>query len=195
MPSPLSDRPLIWIDTETTGLDPTQHDIIEFAGIRDDTDETLHLKIWPERPENAHPKALAVNGYTPEAWEAAGAVKMKDAIGKIGAFLQDSVLGGQNVGFDEGFLREAFRTHKVPNRIGYHKLDTVTMALVHLRPLGIPSVSLHTICEVLGISNDGEHTALADVRRTRAVYRALINPSEKALAYWKERIEAMRAKG
>jgi len=193
MSLPVCDRPICWIDVETTGLDPQDHDIIEFAGIREDTGRTLHMKIWPERPENAHPQALEVTGYSIDAWEEAGAVSMADAIPQIATFLHDTILGGQNVSFDENFIKAAIKTYEVETRIGYHKLDTVTLALVHLRPLGIRSVSLHTVCQVLGISNRGEHTAMADVRRARAVYRSLLDPSPPMLEFWRRRIADLNA--
>lgn len=187
------DRPIVWLDTETTGLDPLENDIIEFAAVRDDTGESLEMKIWPDRPENANPRALEINGYSVEAWEEAGAVTMEEAAPKIAAFLHNVILGGQNVSFDEDFIKAALKTHKVETRIGYHKLDTVTLALVHIRPLGIRSVSLHTICNVLGISNEGEHTAMADVLRTQAVYQALRNPSKKDIDAWTRRISGINA--
>lgn len=191
MHRPVCERPLVWIDTETTGLDPQNNDIIEFAGLRETDGKTLQFKVFPERPENAHPRALEVNGYTREAWEEAGAIEMTEAIGQIVEFLKNAVLCGQNVSFDENFIKATMKRHGVDERIGYHKLDTATLALVHLRPLGAWSVSLGYICDVLGISNEGAHTAMADVKRARAVYRALINPTEAQLSFWKKRIEDM----
>jgi len=194
MAKSLSERSLVWIDTETTGLSPMKNDVIEFAALRDDTEETLVLKINPDRPENAHPKALAVNGYTPEKWAEAGAIPMAEALPKIVAFLGDGILAGQNVMFDVTFLKVTCERYNQEARFGYHLLDTVTLALTHLRPLGIKSVSLGVVCEVLGVTNENAHTALADVQRARAVYQLLSNPTDAQKAEWKAKIEALNAK-
>jgi DNA polymerase III epsilon subunit-like protein len=193
MPTPICDKPLTWIDTETTGLSADKNDIIEFYGVNEGTGAELHLYIHPERPENAHPKALEVNGYTEEAWKANGAIQMTEALPQISAFLVDVILAGQNVSFDERFIKATMGRHGDETRIGYHKLDTVSLSIATLRPLGIRSVSLHNVCKVLGVTNEGEHTAKADVRRTRAVYRALLSPSRRMLDYWQVRIAELNA--
>jgi DNA polymerase-3 subunit epsilon len=182
---------MVWLDTETTGLNPDKNDIIEFAGLREDTLETLHLKVYPERPENAHPRALEVNGYTREKWDEAGAIEMASAIPQIAKFLEGAILAGQNVSFDENFIKATMRRHDVETRIGYHKLDVATLALIRLRPLGAKSVSLGYVCDVLGISNEGAHTALADVHRARLAYYTLLDPPGGEADIWRERIEAM----
>jgi len=188
MPTPLTEKHVVWLDTETTGLDPNDHDIIEFAALREGTEEWLHLYIWPDRPENAHPQALEVNGYSIEEWERRGAISMEEALPQITRFLRNCILAGQNVSFDEAFVRATMKRYGNKDRIGYHKLDIVTLAIVHLRPLGLKAVRLHNVCKVLGISNEGEHTAKADVRRARAVYRALLDPSDDLREAWRFRM-------
>jgi DNA polymerase III epsilon subunit-like protein len=195
MSTPLTEKHLAWLDVETTGLDPVDNDIIEFAGVREDTGQALHLYIWPDRPENAHPQALQVNGYSIEAWEQRKAVSMGKALPQITSFLADSILAGQNVSFDEGFIKQTMKRYGNTDKIGYHKLDIVTLAIVHLRLLGLKKVRLHHVCNVLGISNEGEHTAVADVRRARAAYRALLDPSEDLKKAWAFRIAGLQDEG
>ena len=59
------------IDTETTGLDASKHEMLAFGAVvvvDGRIVETLELKIKPARIENADKKALEVNGYTERAW-------------------------------------------------------------------------------------------------------------------------------
>jgi DNA polymerase-3 subunit epsilon len=188
MSTPITERHIVWLDIETTGLDANDHDIIEFAALRDDTEKSLHFHIWPERMENATPEALEMTGYSLDAWEKHGAIPMAEALPQITAFLEDAILAGQNVSFDENFLKTTAKRYEFSHRMGYHKLDIVTLAIIHLRPLGLPSVSLHHVCNVLGISNEGEHSAMADVQRARAVYRTLVDPSDDLKQVWSFRI-------
>lgn len=191
---PVCDRQVVWVDLETTGLDPNCHEITQFGGINDFTGEQLELYVWPDHLERASEKALEITGFSEEAWRKAGAISGAEAIQKIVDFLGCSILAGQNVSFDEAFIKATMLRYQVKKRIGYHKLDVATLALIHLRPLGIRSVSLNTICDVLGISNEGEHTALVDAKRARDVYRTLVNPNHRMLDYWSQRISDMNAK-
>jgi DNA polymerase III alpha subunit (gram-positive type) len=195
MSTPLTDKHIVWLDIETTGLDPVDHDIIEFAGVREGPEDKLHLYIWPDRPENAAAEALEVNGFTSEEWERRGALSMGKALPQITRFLADSILAGQNVSFDEGFIKQTMKRYNNRDKIGYHKLDVATLAIVHLRPLGLKKIRLHHVCDVLGISNEGEHTAMADVKRARAVYRALLDPSDALKDMWAFRIAELQAEG
>ena len=73
--------PLIFVDTETTDLDPDTSAVIEVAMVRRDADGTetrFHTLIKPTEQElaDAHPKALEVNGYAadPSRWDDAPAM-------------------------------------------------------------------------------------------------------------------------
>ena len=182
---PVCDKHLVWTDCETTGLDEFDNDILDIAIVRvlhDGTEEVFESKVQMARPENAHPKALAVNGYTEERWaNARPAAEVFQEIHDRG-LLQDCILAGQNVGFDARFVNATFRRLGIKSRVDYHMFDTVTLALEHLKPY-IQSVSLVPVCIALGIPVDGAHGAMADVRMAMAVHKVLTTatPGEKAL--------------
>ena len=192
---PVSDKPFAWVDTETTGLDPNKNEIIDIAIIRierDGTQKITHNKIKMEHPENAHPKALAVNGYTEEAWAGAPTAKeVFEFIHKEG-LLQDCILAGHNVSFDAGFINATFARCGIDARVDYHLYDTVTVALANLKPY-LRSVSLVAVCEALGIPTDGAHTALADCRMALAVNEMLSYSDEETRARWATEIPARLA--
>lgn len=174
--TPLPDRLFACIDVETSGLDPNTNEILEFAGklvrprdfvvIKD-----LYFKVKPLHIETAHPKALQVNGYTPEKW--ADAIDPAEAAERIASFCEGAVILGHNPRFDIGFINALLRRYQIEKHIDYHVVDTVTLAIEHLVPLGLDSVSLVNVCKFLGIPNDDAHTAMGDVNRCLQVYQKL----------------------
>lgn len=161
---------LAFLDTETTGLDPNKAAILDIAIVRvvqrDDSTPvevtTWHTKIKPTEAELAlaEPKALGVNGFTPAAWE--HAQSMAEIGPRIVSMLDNTVLVGHNVAFDEAMIKANLARHGVPGKIPYRKIDTQVLAMEHLFPLGLKSGSLDSIREFLGWSSDGAHTALQD---------------------------------
>lgn len=226
-------RPLVFMDTETTGLDPGEHEMIEFAAVFEGdiwlvdlrngygfrsrpTTATLELKILPEHPETASPKALEITGYTPEKWAAEGAIPMSEALPRIIEFVERATLAntypklrtlhvdepkkwklfwpmpvGQNIPFDLRFLKDAFEKHDLMDKwpFHYHHLDTMTLAYEHLKPLGQHSVGLWAICKTLGISNEGAHTALVDAQRCREAFHKLVRATWWDRLRWKRHIK------
>lgn len=187
---PVHSKPFVWVDTETTGLDPDLNDIIEIAIVRvnpDGSEKVIHAKIRMERPENAHPRALEVNGYTDEAWAGAASVREVFEFIHNEKILQDCILAGQNVGFDSRFINATFKRLGIDARVDYHLYDTCTLALEHLKPW-VSSVSLVPICVALGIPTDGAHGAMADCRMAMEVDRKLRQATAEDRSRWASEI-------
>ena len=71
--------------------------------------------------------------------------------------------------------------------LGYHRIDTVTLAYEHLAPCGLEKLSLDTVCTFLGITNEGAHTAMADVERCQAAYDTLRCAGPLKRLWWRLR--------
>lgn len=171
MAYPPQDRSLIVVDLETSGLDPVKHEILEFACFNEKKGSHHSFKIKPRNIETASERALEINGYSEEAWK--DAMEPEDALHRINELLTGGIYLGQNIPFDLRFLNASFDRYGIKSLLGRRHVDTMTLAYEHLVPLGINSLSLGTICEFLDISNEGAHTASADVFRTYEVYRKL----------------------
>ena len=193
-PSPVSEKPFVWVDVETTGLDEDKHDIIEITIIRveparvsaghAERERKFTTKIKMARPENAHPKALEVNGYTENLWKyARDGKEVWQAIVEEG-LLEDCIIAGQNPRFDAKFINASLKRYGHDIRIDYHLYDTVTLALEHLKPY-VYSVSLTALCVALGIPVRGAHTSYDDVRRTMKVDKALRRVGWVKRLWWK----------
>lgn len=169
----LQDKPFVVLDTETTGLDPNVHEIIEICMYKPKCGSTYTAKIKPYNLEFASPKALEINGYNEKDWE--NAITFDEAIFEIGEWLHGHVVVGHNVQFDLNMLKGNLKRspHESQVRIPYHCVDTVTLAQEHLVPLGLESVSLNAVRGFLGISQEGAHRAHKDVIDTAYVFEKL----------------------
>jgi DNA polymerase-3 subunit epsilon len=164
---------IAFIDTETTGLDPSRAEVIEFAAVKvseDGTEEVFHTLVCPQRIDDADVRALEINGYArhPERWDTAPT--MAEVGPQILAFLKGTVICGHNVAFDEAMLNANLAKAGAKGRIPYHKVDTVTLAYEHLVPLGLERLSLDSIRAFLGWSKVGSHTAMKDAEDVQRLY-------------------------
>lgn len=173
----------LYVDTETTGLDPSVHEVIEASVVVETVDpKAPHLPgpytVWSRKfiPKNlsvADPVALKVNGYSAEAW--AEAVPFEETAAGLASLLTSGVWVGHNPQFDVRFLSEAFKRAGVKVSLGHHFIDTVTLAYTKW---GIPgdttSLSLDPLRTMLGIPRAESHTSSKDALDCRTVfYRAL----------------------
>ncbi len=176
---PLSEKPLAFLDSETTGLTPGKHEVIEVAVLVQHCGGAVEewcTKVRPIRLETADPKALEVNGYAahPELW--ALAPTFAEIAEELALRLDGSILVGHNIGFDAAFLQEEFFRCGSTFRLPHRRLDTYTLAYEHLAHRGLESLSLNAVCSFMGVSNENSHTALADAKRCREVWNGLARP-------------------
>lgn len=176
----VANKPLCFLDTETTGLKPGYHEVIEIAIVRVDpasgAEDTLYTRIKPQHIDRADPIALRVNGYQPSEW--AEAPTMSEIGNRIVEFLDGGILVGHNVAFDEFMIRADLESAGVPGKIPYHKVDTVTLAYEHLAQKGLESLSLDAIRRFLGWETEGAHRATKDVEDCRRLFDLLTRKLE-----------------
>ena len=173
----MTDRPIVAIDCETTGLDPDWHDVFEVAYQRLGIDAEP-VTLWlPHDDSTADPKAMEINrGYErwPGAYTRGWEFQLRTAL--TGAHLL-----GSNPAFDASFLRRRLDS----GAVWHHRLiDIATYAMPVLgldTPIGLANIRQMLIereCfQVLDAVPD--HTAAGDVRATVAcwdVLRALARP-------------------
>lgn len=167
-----------FVDVETTGLDPEVHEIIELAYII--TDRNLNVlskystKILPENIEAASPRALEINGYSPDLWDAE-AVPLCAALNILDLNLPWTYLAGHNVGFDRKFIEAAYKKlgRDTPWRT-YHMLDTSSLAMPLFFQGKIPSLSLSVLCDYFSVTNEKAHSALSDIQATLEIAQNLM---------------------
>ena len=172
---------ITFIDTETTGLDLLQHEVIEIGMLRVHVDknwnhskmECFEAKIKPKFIKRASPQALKVNGYTADKCKKA--VKAVEILPIYKEWVETSdIIAGQNLIFDYNFINQLFDRENL-ERPKYPKYyDTKKMAEQLVKDGTIKRTSLDYLCENFNIRTTGRaHTALADVMRTYELFKIL----------------------
>lgn len=170
---------IVFLDIETTGLDPQTHEILEVAMIvREDGHDKEVYFSQPISLASADPKALEVNRYSrrvPELVKAA--IPRPRALALFEVYLRDAVVVGNNIQFDLRFIEEFIYNHG-NSQDGtrpwhYHPIDL--KALVAGRcGLGEPPWRTPDIAAAIGVPLPSDaHEAMADARWNRDVYDAL----------------------
>jgi DNA polymerase III epsilon subunit family exonuclease len=166
---PAAPPELVFIDTETTGLDPVHDHIIELGAVRTDARlavvQRFSQLVDPGTPVPLYVQRLT--GITDESL--AGAPNFADAYPKLCAFAGDATLVGQNLPFDlERLALEARRAGLPP--LANSTFDTLEAALLLFPELD--RHALHLMAEHLGVPG-GAHRALQDAEVTVALFTAL----------------------
>jgi DNA polymerase III subunit epsilon len=166
----------IIVDTETTGLEPSQgHRIIEIGCVevvnRRPTGKTFHRYIKPDR--EIDPGAIQVHGITNEFL--ASQPRFDEIAADLVEFIRDAELIIHNAPFDVGFLDAEFKrlaspAHSVANLCKV--LDTLALAR-QMHP-GQRN-NLDALCKRYNVDNSNRefHGALLDARILLDVYLAM----------------------
>ncbi len=176
---------LAFIDIETTGLDVDRHEIIQIGLVLVSQNwsgdiavfeviEELELKVKPSRIETAEKVALKINSYNEADWVLG--YTLPEAMKIFSAKTADAIMVAHNIAFDYLFIDKAFRVTGVPNKMHYHKLDTISIAFAKLYGNeDVDRFSLQYLCDHFGIKNAKAHTALPDARATFELYKKLLS--------------------
>jgi len=160
------------IDTETTGLDPRQARVVEFAAVRRDNgrlDAGSAFRRLIDPGEPIPQAASRIHGI--DDAKIAGAPRFAAAWTEIADALGDAILIGHTIGFDLAVLK-----HECA-RAGLAwtpppALDTRLLA--ELAEPNLADFSLDSLAAWLGVEITGRHSALGDARAAARVFDALI---------------------
>src|SRR5947207_10686924 len=165
----LTEVEFVVLDTETTGLRPGSHRVIEVAGIRIKGGEVIGSFQSLLNPGTRLPAFIVqFTGITQDMVNTAP--KAAEILPDFLQFIDGAILVGHNIGFDIGFLGYEARL------LGYDfpidGLDTIPLARRFLP--GLRRFKLDKVAERLKIPAANRHRALGDARVTAAVFIKLL---------------------
>jgi DNA polymerase-3 subunit epsilon len=169
----LTDVSFVALDTETTGLFPIMHRLVEVGAVRFRLDgqelATFQMLIYPEIPI---PKDVQhVHGITNRMVR--GKPTIEHVLPQFIEFLghHETILLAHNAPFDLGFLAMALTRLRITYPPHY-LLDTLDMAR-RLYPAW-PSHSLEYVATRLKVANRAEHRAFSDARLVKDIFLAVL---------------------
>jgi DNA polymerase-3 subunit epsilon len=165
------DKPIVFFDIETTGIDIKNDRIIEICAIKyrpDRTKITLHKYFNPNR--ESQPMAIEAHGLTTELLSKYGT--FEESAEELFDFFKDSDLGGYNcINFDIPLLYEEFaRCNKYLSLQGLNIIDSYNLLNK------FETRKLNDIYKrYFGQDIDGAHGAEADIEATIKVFEKQIS--------------------
>lgn len=166
-------RPIVFFDLETTGLDIATDRIIEMAFLKvypDGREETLHTLVNPGIPIPA--SSTQVHGITDEMVQSAPPFSQ---VGKeVAKFLVDCDLGGYNcLRFDLPMLAEEFHRAEIMMDLKSNRKIVDAQVIFHKKEQRTLSAAYQFYCDA---ELTDAHSADAD---TRATYEVLLGQLQK----------------
>lgn len=175
------------VDTETTGLDSHEFDIIEVSlyRLKDDSQRTWLLQ--PTNPQNYEPAALRVNGHKLEDLRHETKygrdnygnpnkviVDIENWLMEDGVPAEQRLCIGQNVSFDLERLQQLWIKCKSKDSypFGRRYMDTmvIEMFMDYCKGQFADYYSLNNIIKKYGVKNEKAHSAAADTKATKEVF-------------------------
>ena len=174
------------IDTETTGLKSSYHEMTEVGIIRVTDRVQLWRQIKCEYPERANFDALAITKKTLADLEKG--FDKEDVVNECNKFFEEDGLTpahrcivAHNAPFDKKFLQalwsqvgKSFPANLWLCSMALSKEYAKTQGLI-VKGMPKPKVNLHAACDLVGVKKFSEaHNAKVDSRNTYLLYRNLV---------------------
>lgn len=186
-------KELLFIDTETGGLDPSVHSILSLGAVvwRDGQIGQKFEVMIREPVITITPDAMNRNGIDLRHFDEGGAVTPDEAVQKFERFISENLsvtddsprvtLVGHNVGFDTAFLKRlyAFTESSYDHRFWHRVIDTSSIAAVLILagriPIATPSTDLLFKHFEIDFAPKTRHTAQADAVATAELFNHLLS--------------------
>jgi len=165
----------IFVDVETSGLDPYIADVTEIAAVYVDDDYNVdikhpfHIRLFIQNPENVEEEALEISHYNESLWEKTG-VKAEEGILKFNEWLKKKspsrkpIIVAANAEFDKSMIFATCDRFHISPFIDPVWLDMIGLWIVYKHKHGLMHLgnSQAVIAKHFNIKNPKAHQALAD---------------------------------
>lgn len=157
---------LVFLDTETTGLDWVQHEVWEIAYAVEDGQ--IFSSVVPHVGATANPDSLTMNGYFNRVTEPPRISSIEHQLRRE---LEGNTVVASNPAFDTAFLKARWGVTPWHHRL-WDVSAYATGVLGHDKPKGLAGITDELRARGYEIPTP-DHSAAGDVAALRACFRAL----------------------
>lgn len=170
---------LLFVDTETTGLDPEIHELIEIGAIKTDIYgnmiDTYEASFSIEKPEVANPAALKVNGRQLKDDPVIFRNDRELEASSFHAFSWGTTIVAKNILFDASFLRQFLQSQGLEPQWSHRMVDITGLAFPLYFVGAVKSLSSTDLCRFLGIQEEPHpHRAMNGAKQARELYLKIL---------------------
>lgn len=173
----MTDAGFLFIDLETTGLDPARHCIVQIAAVAVSSDLTrildrFHCLVHPSLGlDGADEFAMEINGYNEQVWKGS-ALDCSAALTRLELKAKGRRLAGHSIAhFDFPFLAAEHARHNLePPPARPQPMCTRTLLRPAVAAGLLKSASLAPACDELGIELE-HHDPISDVMASVEIAR------------------------
>jgi DNA polymerase III epsilon subunit-like protein len=181
-----------WLDTETTGLDSRKSFAFQYGYIIEESGQVLVERALETRPEDAGNFIFEAGAEKTHGWPREKILALPSESEVFPQLMDDLkqygenklTLAGYNVDFDLRFFRSLFVRNN-PEKFHwsgfYNYFDGAPFDVMQFAQgcrvagkLDVPNLQLETLCNHFGLDTATSHSAMTDIRNTRAVFGELV---------------------
>ena len=188
-------KKILWLDTETTGLNPKIHGLREVAFIIEIDGNEVEKGVFKINPFSYTTKNVEIDDYALSISNVTvselltydrSSYCFKEFMNILSRYVNVNdkndvfMIAGYNVSFDVGFIKDWFRemglSDSYKDLFHYKNLDVfpLVITLKHLGLIDTENDKLETICKYFDISIDA-HNSLSDIEATKKLYEAIVD--------------------
>lgn len=165
LPIPNFNEIILWIDTETTGLNPDKNNVFQLGLIITKGNKVIEIHDWKIKPHSSDYwdlNAAKVHKKTKEeVYNYPTAEKILPEIIQTFQKYKNAFIGGHNVHtFDRNMINAMFKKNNFSYILNHSCIDTKKI-VQNLLPN--QSAKLQTLCSIYNIPIENAHEALSDI--------------------------------
>lgn len=166
-------------DTETTGLDVLDDDVIQIAAVKVRSGQVIAGSEFNVYIDSAkHPPEYLGAARNPlyDSYKSATKINRREALCMFGSYLDDCVAAGHNIGFDAAILRANYSREGLPVPAAL-EAEAPTIDTLRFATLLFPRLRSHTLNFMLGyldVAGRNSHLADDDAMATANLLQELV---------------------
>ena len=161
-------KAMVFLDLETTGLDPLNDQIIEIGAIKIEQGQTVEFHCLVQTDHTVSPAVTELTGISQEMLRAG--TPLSDSIHALRDFIDGVTLIGYNISFDIRFINAAFSKFNI-DRIQNTVIDLISIC--KKKNSFQANYKFETSLKEYQIANTVPHRALEDARLMHQLYMKL----------------------